>query len=122
MPNGRINFTGKTYQRLIDTVNKFELSFARHDRLGWLTFSPTNLGTALKMAVELKLSKLHSNADKLEELVKAHSTLEVKQSDSGAENTYTVYNQSTMGFSEFDLVKQLYDGIRDIIEYERNDE
>lgn len=85
--------------------------------MGWLTFSPSNLGTALSISVDLKLSKLYSDADKLQDIIKA-SPIQVKLSESGADGTYTLYNQSTMGFSEFDLTKHFYDIIRALIDCE----
>ncbi len=113
--------TGKVYQRLVDTVSLFELPFVRHDRLGWLTFSPANLGTALTIAIDLKLPKLHSDPDKLQEIIKS-APIQLKLSDSDAECTYTLSNASTMGHNEFDLAKQFYDVVQMIIESENSAE
>ncbi|KAJ6635021.1 Arginine kinase [Pseudolycoriella hygida] len=108
---------GKIYQRLVDAVNIFEVSFVRHERLGWLTFCPSNLGTALNISVDLKLPKLHSHPDKLQEIIKS-SSIQLKLSDNEVEDTYTLNNQCTMGHSEFDLAKQFYDVVQTIIESE----
>lgn len=112
-----LHSTGKIYKRLVDTVNLFELPFARHDRLGWLTFSPANLGTALNITIDMQLPKLHSNPDKLHEIIK-NSSIQIKLSESEADTTYTLSNQSTMGHSEFDLAKQFYGVVQAIIECE----
>ncbi|XP_037039589.1 arginine kinase Lit v 2-like isoform X1 [Bradysia coprophila] len=113
---------GKIYQRLVDTVTLFELPLIRHDRLGWLTFCPSNLGTSLNIAVELKLPKLHSNPDKLQEIITS-SPIQLKITDSGADSTYTLTNQTTLTeCSEFELAKQFYDVVQAIIEFETSAE
>jgi protein-arginine kinase len=38
--------------------------FAHDDHLGYITSCPTNLGTALRASVHIKLPKLMSNKDK----------------------------------------------------------
>lgn len=113
---------GKIYQRLVDTVALFELPFVRHDRLGWLTFSPSNLGTSLNIAVELRLPKLHSNPDKLQEIIQG-SAIQLKLADTGEENTYTLTNQATLTeCSEFELAQQFYGIVQAIIEFETSAE
>lgn len=67
--------------------------------------------------IELNLPKLHLNPDKLQEIASS-SPVQMKLSESEADNTYTVCNQSTMGYSEFDLAKQFYDVVQAIIECE----
>lgn len=104
------------YQRLVDAIGLIELSFNRHERLGWLTFSPSNLGTALRIAIDLNLPKLHSDPEKLQEIVKG-SPIQITLTEA-SENTYTLSNQSTMGHTEFDLAKQFYDVVQAIIECE----
>lgn len=111
--------SGKVYQRLVDTVSLFELPFVRHDRLGWLTFSPANLGTALNIAIDLKLPKLYSNPDKLQEIITS-SPIQIKLLENESDSLYTLCNQSTMGYSEFDLAKQFYELVQAIIECENS--
>lgn len=85
--------------------------------MGWLTFSPSNLGAALRFTIELKLPKLQSNPDKFQEIITS-SPIQIKLSEGEAESTYTLFNQSTMGYSEFDLAKQFYEVVQAIIECE----
>lgn len=51
---------------LLKLLSKFEkIGYAKHQTLGFLTASPKNLGTTLKLSTKLKLQKQHS-ADDLE--------------------------------------------------------
>lgn len=40
-----------------------KLTFAHHDKLGYLTFCPTNLGTTLRASVHIKIPKLSATPD-----------------------------------------------------------
>merc|ERR1712212_1032609 len=61
---------GQVARRLISAVNNIEklVPFSHHDRLGMLTFCPTNLGTTIRASVHIKLPKLAENREKLEEV------------------------------------------------------
>lgn len=58
------------YKRLVTAVNDVEkmLPFSHHDRLGFLTFCPTNLGTTIRASVHIQLPKLAADKAKLEEV------------------------------------------------------
>jgi protein-arginine kinase len=58
------------YKRLVTAVNEVEknLPFSHHDRLGFLTFCPTNLGTTIRASVHIQLPKLAADKSKLEEV------------------------------------------------------
>ncbi|KAL0268094.1 UNVERIFIED_CONTAM: hypothetical protein PYX00_010166 [Menopon gallinae] len=61
---------GAVYRRLVNAVNDVEkrIPFSHDDRLGFLTFCPTNLGTTVRASVHIKLPKLAANKAKLEEV------------------------------------------------------
>lgn len=44
------------------------LPFSHHNRLGFLTFCPTNLGTTIRASVHIQLPKLAEDKAKLEEI------------------------------------------------------
>jgi len=44
------------------------LPFSHHNRLGFLTFCPTNLGTTIRASVHIQLPKLAADKAKLEEI------------------------------------------------------
>lgn len=60
----------QVYKRLVTAVNDVEkrLPFSHHDRLGFLTFCPTNLGTTIRASVHIQLPKLAADKAKLEEV------------------------------------------------------
>lgn len=49
---------GQVYRRLTTAVNDIEkrIPFSHDDRLGFLTFCPTNLGTTIRASVHIKVS------------------------------------------------------------------
>lgn len=56
---------GEVLGRLIKGLNLVaaKAPFARHPRLGWLTFCPTNLGTTVRASVHIKLPKISAKDD-----------------------------------------------------------
>lgn len=54
----------------MSAVNDIEkrVPFSHNDRLGFLTFCPTNLGTTVRASVHIKVPKLAANKAKLEEV------------------------------------------------------
>merc|ERR1711970_1506268 len=59
---------GEVYRRWVSAVNSIEklVKFSHHDRLGFLTFCPTNLGTTVRASVHIKVPKLAKDYSKLE--------------------------------------------------------
>lgn len=64
----------KTYCRLKDAVTQCsnELKFKRHDRLGWITFCPTNLGSTIRASVMISLPNLANKGNMKELADKLH--------------------------------------------------
>lgn len=58
------------YERLVKVVQEIEkkLEFLWHWRLGFLTFYPTNLGTAIRASVHVRLPKLSADYQRFEEI------------------------------------------------------
>lgn len=57
---------GQVLDRLIRGVKTMEQKagpFSRDDRLGWLTFCPTNLGTTVRASVHIKIPKVSARPD-----------------------------------------------------------
>ena len=50
----------QVYSRLVKGIKKLEktLKFVYHEKFGYLTFCPTNIGTGLRASVHVKLPKL----------------------------------------------------------------
>ena len=60
----------EVFDRLQRAVAKIEqyLKFAHNDHLGYITTCPTNLGTAMRASVHIKLPKLMKNKEKLKKI------------------------------------------------------
>ena len=102
----------------IETVAKF----AHDEHLGYITSCPTNLGTALRASVHIKLPKLSKNMAKFQEIAdKFYVQIrgihgEHSESDDG---TFDISNKRRLGRSEKDLVQDMYDGVKAMIEAEK---
>ena len=98
------------------------MKFSDSERLGWLTFCPTNLGTAIRASVHIKLpllakggmEKLQNVADKFQLQVRG-SAGEHSEADGGK---YDISNRERMGITEFQAVKKMYDGVAELIKME----
>jgi len=102
----------------IETVCKF----SRDDHLGYITSCPTNLGTALRGSVHINLPKLMKNKDKFNEIAdKYHVQIrgihgEHTETDDGV---FDISNKRRLGRSENELVQDMIDGVRALIEAEK---
>jgi len=111
------------FQRLVNAVNIIEtkLPFSRDDRLGYLTFCPTNLGTTIRASVHIGLPKLAKDKKVLEDIA-AKFNLQVRgtrgehtESEGGV---YDISNKRRMGLTEYQAVKEMQDGILEMIKME----
>ncbi|KRG07745.1 hypothetical protein AWZ03_005448 [Drosophila navojoa] len=116
---------GEIYRRLVTAVNEIEkrIPFSHDDRLGFLTFCPTNLGTTIRASVHIKVPKLASNKAKLEE-VAAKYNLQVRgtrgEHTEAEGGVYDISNKRRMGLTEYQAVKEMYDGITELIKLEKS--
>uniref|UniRef100_A0A1A9ZF26 Acireductone dioxygenase n=1 Tax=Glossina pallidipes TaxID=7398 RepID=A0A1A9ZF26_GLOPL len=115
---------GEVYRRLVGAVNEIEkrLPFSHDDRLGFLTFCPTNLGTTIRASVHIKVPKLAANKAKLEEVAGKYN-LQVRgtrgEHTEAEGGVYDISNKRRMGLTEFDAVKEMNDGIAELIKLEK---
>lgn len=116
---------GEVFRRLTNAVNDIEkrVPFSHNDRLGFLTFCPTNLGTTIRASVHIKVPKLAANYAKLEELA-AKYNLQVRgtagEHTESVGGVYDISNKRRMGLTEFQAAKEMYDGIAEIIKAEKS--
>lgn len=105
-----MNFTAEAYQRLIDGVNAIaeKVSFARHERFGFLTVCPGNIGASLHASVGLKLS----NERRLAEICEKYSISHSRCEDTGV---VTIFNRSAFGCTEYECIKRVWDGVAEMI-------
>jgi len=87
----------------IETV----LAFSHNEHVGYITSCPTNLGTALRASVHIKLPKLMKNKETFNKIAdKYHVQIrgihgEHTETDDG---TFDISNKRRLGRSEKDLV------------------
>ncbi|VDM52064.1 unnamed protein product [Angiostrongylus costaricensis] len=115
---------GAVLGRLIKGLNYIssKAPFARHPRLGWLTFCPTNLGTTVRASVHIKLPKISAKPEfqqicsdmKLQVIRGIHG-----EHSESAEGIYDVSNKQRLGLTEYMAVRQMYDGVKKLIELEK---
>jgi arginine kinase len=115
---------GEVFRRLTHAVNDIEkrIPFSHNDRLGFLTFCPTNLGTTIRASVHIKVPKLAANYARLEEVASKYN-LQVRgtrgEHTEAEGGIYDISNKRRMGLTEFQAVKEMYDGITEIIKAEK---
>ncbi|XP_073831983.1 arginine kinase [Musca autumnalis] len=115
---------GDVYNRLVKGLQELEktLTFGRHPRYGTLTACPTNLGTTLRASVHIRLPLLSKDEERLKTLT---NELNLQIRGTGGEHTATVdgvmdiSNRRRLGFTEFELVKSLQEGIITLIKAEQ---
>src|SRR5688572_22755000 len=105
--------------QLSDRVN-----YAFHERMGYLTACPTNLGTGMRVSVMLHLPALVIT-QQIEKVFRSLQKMGLAvrglygEGSQAMGDFYQISNQVTLGKSEEELVKQVGEVIPVIIDYER---
>ena len=98
------------------------MKFAHDDHLGYITSCPTNLGTALRGSVHIKLPKLSQKKEQFQAIADKYYVQirgihgEHSESDDGV---FDISNRRRLGRSEKQLVQDMIDGVRAMIEAEK---
>lgn len=108
----------------IDDAIESKVTYAFHERLGYLTACPTNVGTGMRVSVMLHLPALvmTRQIDKVFRSLQKISLAVRGLYGEGSQamgDFYQISNQITLGRSEPDLIKQVGDIVPKIIGYER---
>jgi protein arginine kinase len=99
------------------------VNFAFHERLGYLTACPTNVGTGMRVSVMLHLPALVIT-QQIEKVFRSLQKMGLAvrglygEGSQAMGDFYQISNQITLGRSETDLVKQVAEVIPVIIDYE----
>jgi len=115
---------GQVFRRLVSAANEIEkrLPFSHHDRLGFQTFCPTNLGTTIRASVHIGLPKLAADLKKLEAIAGKYN-LQVRgtrgEHTEAEGGIYDISNKRRMGLTEFDAVMEMQKGIIELIKMEK---
>lgn len=111
------------YARLIQGIKLLEkkLEFVHHEKFGYLTFCPTNIGTGLRASVHVKLPKLAASGrlkDLCDSLNLQPRGVHGEHSDASDEGVYDISNKIRIGKTEFELVNSMWNGIKKLIDEE----
>jgi creatine kinase/arginine kinase len=116
---------GEVFDRLSRAAAHIEtvVKFAHDDHLGYITSCPTNLGTAMRASVHVKLPKLSKDKVRFQAIADKYYVQirgihgEHSESDDG---TYDISNKRRLGRGEAKLVQDMYDGICEMIKAEKS--
>ena len=114
----------EVFQRLSRGVAAIEkhMEFSHDAHLGYITSCPTNLGTALRASVHIKLPFLMKNKSEFEAIAKKfHVQIRGIHGEHTETNdgVFDISNKRRLGFSEAYLVQNMIDGVRALIDAER---
>jgi len=113
------------FQRLVDAIVKLEqkIDFSYDKHLGYITSCPTNLGTALRASVHIKLPNLEKNIDLFDQIC-SNFHLQIRGVDGehskSKGSVYDISNKRRLGVSEIECIKDLYDGVTKLIQTEQS--
>jgi len=108
----------------IDDVIESSVTYAFHDKLGYLTACPTNVGTGMRVSVMLHLPALVLTRQ-IEKVFRSLQKISLAvrglygEGSQAMGDFYQISNQITLGRSEGDLIKQVSDVVPVLIDYER---
>lgn len=114
---------GEVYGRFVKALEFLteRLQFLHHTRFGWLTFCPTNLGTAIRASVHIKLPKLSQDLEKLNSIA-AEFNLQVRgthgEHTESEDGIFDISNKRRLGITEAAAIQEMFDGISKIIAME----
>lgn len=114
-----------TFSRLCRVLQALgrQLDFVRDDRLGYLTSCPTNIGTAMRAGVHIRLEKLNQKPDVLNRLASEYH-LQIRgtrgEKTKVEDAVFDISNAQRLGISEYDIIRDLHTGLWAIIHTEKN--
>jgi len=99
-----------------------KINFARDDVRGFYTTCPTNLGTAMRASVHIKIPKLSSQENFVElckDLGLSIRGIHGEHSES-SDGIYDISNKRRLGITEREIYNELYNGVKRLIELEKS--
>jgi len=99
------------------------LEFAFDKKYGFLTSCPTNIGTAMRAGVHIRLKKLEKNQTLLKNLANRFN-LQIRgtsgEKTSVDKGIFDISNKQRLGISEAGIIQNLHKGVAAIIKIEKN--
>jgi creatine kinase/arginine kinase len=114
----------EVFQRLTKAISKIEekIVFSYSEHLGYITSCPTNLGTALRASVHIKVPNLSQDYTRFEEITNKHH-LQIRgihgEHSQSVGGVYDISNKRRLGVSEVQCVQDMYDGVVELIKVEK---
>lgn len=112
----------EVFERLSRALEHIEkrIEFAFDDKRGYHTTCPTNLGTAMRASVHIKIPKLSKSENFKQVCTDLGLSIrgihgEHSESEDGI---YDISNKRRLGISEKEIYEQLYSGVKKLIELE----
>jgi len=114
----------EVFERLCRAAASIEkvIKFAHDEHLGYITSCPTNLGTALRASVHIKLPKLMADKETFNKIADEYYVQirgihgEHTETNDG---TFDISNKRRLGRSEKQLVQDMINGVRALIDAEK---
>jgi len=112
------------FRRLLKAVVEIEksVSFMFDSRLGYLTSCPTNLGTAMRASVHIRLPKLATDMASFKSIADSYHLqirgVDGEHSDSKS-GIFDISNKRRLGITEVDCVQDMYNGVVALIGREK---
>ncbi len=106
----------------LEHINQ-HIAFAFDDVRGYHTTCPTNLGTAMRASVHIKIPKLSSpeNKEKFEQVCKDLG-LSIRgvhgEHSESKDGIYDISNKRRLGITEREIFQELYNGVKELIRLE----
>ncbi|XP_064652496.1 taurocyamine kinase-like isoform X2 [Lineus longissimus] len=116
-PGGNL---GEVYKRLVNGIDHMGkvIPFAHSERLGYLTFCATNLGTTMRASVHARIPESAKDENKLKKLCAQHNIQPRGVHGEHSESVGGVYdlsNKRRLGLTEIEAATEMANGIRAIL-------
>ncbi|MBX5436888.1 MAG: protein arginine kinase [Alicyclobacillaceae bacterium] len=124
LPGLRLNDAWSLANQLDDALEE-SLTYAFHERYGYLTACPTNVGTGIRASVMMHLPGLVLSGN-INRMLTAVSQVGLAvrgmygEGSESAGNLFQVSNQVTLGESEEEIIGNLSGVVHQLIDHERN--
>ncbi len=115
----------EVFTRLMTAISEIgkEVKFSYTDHLGYITSCPTNLGTAMRASVHIKLPKLSSDMKAFEAIAEQYH-LQIRgihgEHSQSVDGVYDISNKRRLGVTEVQCVQDMYDGVVALIAKEKS--
>lgn len=117
---------GSTWRQIneLDDLIEEQATYAFHEKLGYLTACPTNVGTGVRVSVMLHLPALVITRQ-IEKVFKSLQKINLAvrglygEGSQAMGDFYQISNQITLGMTEEELTKKVSDVVPVLIDYER---